>query len=352
MELIQALAAQRPEDQFLFLVNKDEGIAMPQNASVKRLPEFSNAWRRQLWLEMKVPAITRKWRADLLISLVNTGILRAGLPQLVEPTGTPWLKYPRFFSKGEQWLQRMLLPRLVKKATGLVSISAAMKAEVLELLPEAAAKYYLVPLSAPENFRPLEWQDTESVKDGFADGREYFFFPGGFAAHENLLHVLKAFSEFKKWQQSNMKLLVAGDATDGNDLRDKLASYKFRDDVTLLGQLTPQQMARLTAAAYAVVYPPAWQSSPQLILQAQAAGTTVISGNDDVSKEAGGDCALYADPRDPSDIGAKMILLYKDEALRSRLIAEGEARAALFSRERAAKQLWEIIAVHAVQHQH
>ncbi|HAK10699.1 MAG TPA: glycosyltransferase family 1 protein, partial [Chitinophagaceae bacterium] len=47
------------------------------------------------------------------------------------------------------------------------------------------------------------------------------------------------------------------------------------------------------------------------------------------------------DPADPNTIGQLMIQIYRDEQLRSRLIAKGMEQAQQFSWERTANLLWQ-----------
>ena len=191
---------------------------------------------------------------------------------------------------------------------------------------------------------PLSWHEKEQVKEGFAEGREYFLFTGGIHPRKNLMNLLKAFSLFKKWQHSNMKLLVAGRlAWQYDEITEKLKTYKYRDDVVLLGYLPDEQLARITAAAYALVYPSFFEGFGLPIIEAMQCELPVITSNTGSMPETGGEAALYADPNDPEAIAKQMLRIYKDEALRERLITAGKIQAAKFSWDKAADQLWQII---------
>ena len=60
-------------------------------------------------------------------------------------------------------------------------------------------------------------------------------------------------------------------------------------------------------------------------------------------EEIGEDAALYFDPHDVKDMGEKLMLIYKDENLRSRLIEKGKEISRKYSWERTADLLWESI---------
>jgi glycosyltransferase involved in cell wall biosynthesis len=158
------------------------------------------------------------------------------------------------------------------------------------------------------------------------------------------MNLLKAFSLFKKWQKSNMKLLVAGRlAWKFEDLVEKLETYKYRDDVQLLGAVTDEQLAKITASAYALVYPSLFEGFGLPVLEAMQSGVPVIASDASSIPEVGGDAALYASPNDPDAFAKQMLLLYKDETARNKQIEKGIERAAAFSWDKTANQVWQNI---------
>ncbi|HRF18978.1 MAG TPA: hypothetical protein PK977_12465, partial [Chitinophagaceae bacterium] len=60
-------------------------------------------------------------------------------------------------------------------------------------------------------------------------------------------------------------------------------------------------------------------------------------------QEIANEAALYAKPESPADIAEKMMLLYKDEKLRSQLIEKGRVVVKQYSWEQSAERLWQSI---------
>ena len=141
-----------------------------------------------------------------------------------------------------------------------------------------------------------------------------------------------------------MKLLVAGRlAWQYKDLVEKLKTYKYRNDVIMAGYVSDEQLASLTASAYAAVYPSFFEGFGVPILEAMQSGTPVITSNTSSMPEIGGTAALYADPHDPDSIAKQMLALYKNETLRSELIDAGKAHAGRFNWDQCAELLWQEI---------
>ncbi|MDE3254289.1 MAG: glycosyltransferase family 4 protein, partial [Bacteroidota bacterium] len=198
--------------------------------------------------------------------------------------------------------------------------------------------------AARKSFMPLPWLEKESIKEQYADGKEYFLFTGGIHPRKNLLTLLKAFSLFKKWQNSNMKLLIAGRlAWQYEDLLEKLKTYKYRKDVVMLGYLSDEQLESITASAYALVYPSWFEGFGLPLLEAMQSEIPVIASNAGSLPETGGEAALYAPPSDPDALAKHMLSLYKDENLRTSRIEAGKLQAARFNWDESADRFYQLL---------
>jgi glycosyltransferase involved in cell wall biosynthesis len=193
-------------------------------------------------------------------------------------------------------------------------------------------------------FQPVEWDQKELIKEAYADGFEYFVFVGGIHPRKNLMNLLKAFSLFKTRQHTNMKLLVVGRrAWQYNETIEKLKSYKYRDEVKMLGYLPDDELARIIAGAYALVFPSYFEGFGVPILEAMQSGVPVVTSSTSSMTEIGGDAALYADPNDPTEIAEQLKKIFKDETLRSQLIDKGKIQASKYSWDKTAELMWQAI---------
>jgi glycosyltransferase involved in cell wall biosynthesis len=138
-----------------------------------------------------------------------------------------------------------------------------------------------------------------------------------------------------------MKLLVVGRlAWQYNETIEKLKSYKYRDEVKMLGYLPDDEVARVVAGAYSLVFPSYFEGFGVPILEAMQSGVPVITSFTSSMIEIGGDAALFADPDDPAEIAERLKTIFKDEALRSQLIEKGKLQAAKYSWDKTADLMW------------
>jgi len=107
----------------------------------------------------------------------------------------------------------------------------------------------------------------------------------------------------------------------------------------LTGYLNGPELARVTAAAYAVVYPSLYEEVATSVAEALQAGVPVVAATGTAATEIAGEAALHADPETPASIADQLMRLYKDERLRTQMIRAGLEKAAGFSIAEAARRL-------------
>jgi len=127
-------------------------------------------------------------------------------------------------------------------------------------------------------------------------------------------------------------------------------TYKYRDEVVMTGYLEETKVANLLGSAYALVYPSLFEGFGVPVLEAMAAGIPALTSAKTSMEEIAGDAGLYFDADNFEDIAEKMMLIYKDESLRKRLVDRGRERASAFSWQQSAQLMWDCISK-AVQKQ-
>jgi glycosyltransferase involved in cell wall biosynthesis len=92
-----------------------------------------------------------------------------------------------------------------------------------------------------------------------------------------------------------------------------------------------------------LIYPSLQEGFGVPVLEAMKCNVAVITSENSAMQEVSKDAALYVNPSDHTDIADKMMLLYKDESLRDRLIQKGLTVSEQYSWERSSELLWQCI---------
>jgi glycosyltransferase involved in cell wall biosynthesis len=345
-EIFFRLAGQQPQHTFVFFFDKpfNPAFVFPNNVepvvvSPKALHPLTFWW----WLAIKIPYALKKYKADVFISPESFCSLFTNVPQVLIIHHLPFLHYPHFI-KNYLWFYKKYVRRSIKKAKVLSTISEFLKQDIIKEYKVAEDKIWNVGSAANPVFKPIGWQERENIKDNFSEGCEYFVFGESGYSEKNLMNLLKAFSIFKKWQKTNMKLLVAEKFKyQYKDFVKKLKTYKYRDDVKVLSYSPEQELAKVVAAAYALVLPTLHEGFSVAIVEAMQCEVPVIASDKSSMREVGGEAALYANPLNPEEIAAQMKIIFKDEQLRSRLIKMGKIQVLNFTWERTVQLIWKSI---------
>jgi glycosyltransferase involved in cell wall biosynthesis len=349
---LRRMVQDHPEDRFLFIFDRPHhpDFLFASNCSAVVIgPPARHPLLWWWWYNYKLPQVVKQFGADVLVSPDGFCSLRTKIPQCLVVHDLSFIHYPQFMPKSHRRFYKKFTPKFLRQARVIATVSAFSKEDIMQQYNIQPHKIKVVYSAARPIFQPSGWEEKKQVREQYTGGKEYFLYVGAVHPRKNLVNLLKGFSAFKKRMQSNMKLIIAGRMAWMNDeFTALLQTFKFRNDVQLLGYLPEEDIRALTAAAYAVVYPSYFEGFGVPIVEAMQSGVPVISSNAASLPEIGGNAALYADPDDPEAIGDQMMLVYKDETLRGQMIARGLQQATLFTWDKTATLLREAI-VQAVE---
>ena len=338
------LAEKYPQDQFIYIVDKPvENITAKNILVVITDAPSSKTLLWQYWLNYKLPSILKKHKADIL---VNAGVcsLRTKIPQLLLLNDLSFLHIPQFVNKSHVRFYKKMMPKFLAKAKQVATVSQFSKQETIDRYKIEEAKIDVVYSGASKKVKPIDWKEKEDIKERYTEGKEYFLYAGDINPSKNLLNLLKAFSHFKKWQKSNMQLVIAGTIAPGYEkFTEDLKTYKYRNEVVMIDAASEEELEKITAAAYALVYPASFENFATPALQAMQANVSVIISNTGVMPELFEDAALYIDPDDFKDMAAQMMLLFKDENKRNELVEKGKQQAEKYSWDKTSELLWQAV---------
>lgn len=346
-QLMQRITKAHPEHEFLFLFDRpyDASFIYEKNVTAKVLgPQARHFLAFKFWYDIQLTLAAKKFKANIILSLDGFCSLTTKVPQILAVHDLAYIHYPHFLPSMHLWFYKVYQKKFLQKAAQIVTVSKYSKQDIVQQYKIEEQKIYIISNAARTQFVPINFEEKEYAKRHYAQGCEYFLFVGGIHPRKNLMQLLKAFSIFKKRQLSSMKLVVAGKlAWKYQDILEKLKTYKYKEEVILLDYIPEKELAKVTAAAYALIYPSYFEGFGVPIIEAMQCGVPVACSNSSSMPEVAADAALYFNPNNEAEIAEQMMLLYKNEQLRSNLIEKGLEQAAKFNWNQSAKQLWQLI---------
>lgn len=345
-EVFSRLVLQYPTSDFVFFFDEPNGafINSSNASSVVLTPRPTGFVSYLWWYFVKLPFALRRAKADVVIGAHGYVSLSTTLKQVIIMHDLFWMQERINVFHQSNLFSKIFAARFLKKASVICTPSPSAKSALIARYNLNQSAIQIIGRDTSAFYQPLDWEQRETIKQQVADGCEYFLLAQELDSKSNFLNVLKAFSIFKKWQKSNMKLVVIhnGDAAFDKELK-KLSSYKFRSDVIIKKPDLTGDMVNVLAASYALIYPSLQKDFAVKVLQALRCNVAVIASTHNSTSDIAGDAALYMDETKPATIADQMKTIYKDEMLRSNLIKAGNLRSQLFSWNETANLLWQAI---------
>src|SRR5436190_12370598 len=207
------------------------------------------------WYNTKLPKIIKRYKLDRV--LCNYGIsINSNISQLLLMPDKDLLHANKDMLLWKKY-GRKHLSSSVPRAESILTYSTAVKNALKELTAIEDQKIFILPYTVIELFKPMEWHDKLYIKSRFSENKEYFVAVLPDDNEKIFTELLKAFSKFKKWQQSNMQLLLLPkEESFSSRIDNKLSSYKYRDDVKLINDAENKETANIIATAYALLHVP------------------------------------------------------------------------------------------------
>jgi glycosyltransferase involved in cell wall biosynthesis len=346
-EMFDIIVKKHPEHKFYFLFDRpfaEEFVFAPNVTPVVVSPPARHPVLWRYWFDLKVPLVLKKIKADVFVSTDGYCSLTSKIPQCMVVHDLGFLHMPEAYKNSHVRFLKSNMPKYLKKANRIVTISGFSKNDILSHYKIKAEKIDVVYNGVKENFQPVSGEEKVAVKEKYTEGKEFFIYVGAIQPRKNLVNLLKAYSIFKKRLHSGMKLVLAGRLAWKNDeFLQLLKTYKYKDDVVLTGYLKEHELASLFATAYALVYPSLFEGFGVPVIEAMKMKVPVLTSEKTSMQEIAGEAALYFDPNDHEDIAEKMMLIYKDENLRKQLIEKSGPIVLKYNWESAAELFWESI---------
>lgn len=343
-EIIHRITVAHPEHEFIIISKEPFENILSQSENIKYVSlESSRSTRFSLYrlLNWKLPSILKKEKAEALLSLNGFLSLKSKIPCCLVLQDTSFISGQAAASDKKLNYLKKHIQQYLLKANSIATVSAFCKKELVSRFNISSEKITIIHQGIHADFRPLNWQEREEVKNEYTDGREYFIYSGNISEGKNIINMLKGFSVLKKRLRSNMVLILAGkEDPDYKEFPELMRSYHFRDDVKRMRKVSQPEIIKLIGAAYSLVSPSVTESYSSAVTEALRCRVPVLTAADSVYEELAGDAALYFNPLKPDDIGDKFCEIYKDEKLRARLIAHTEKQANQYSWEKTAETLW------------
>ena len=276
-----------------------------------------------LWYKFTLPAIVNKLNVDKIIYLNVPTMKKSGVEQFMCITDVAFTSARKALSPHEEYLKKNFI-KSIPYAKSIITYSQFAANQLKALTKEDVSDKIKVVYGAAEyQFMEKSFNEKEIRKDILTNGEDFFLAKIKDNNEEQLVNVLKAFSVFKNWQKSSMKLVLTGlENGISNHLKRKYTSYKFQNDVVILEEEHIDIYPEILSAAYAFFNLTDCDSDTIPLVEAMRSHTMLLAYNLPSTKEIADDYYKELLQRDFNYLGNIMIEIYKDEDQRDIQVAK------------------------------
>ena len=344
--LINALAVERPTDQFL-LYAPDSGRDDLRCQIVERpnlsfvypqkhpFPGYKSYWRSK--------GIVKQLRRDEiglfhgLSGELPIGLKAAGIKGVVTIHDLIFLRHPEYY----HWIDTKIYARkfhqTLREADRIIAISECTKRDILYYGDFPEDKIDVIYQSCGQRFAEKAGEaQQQQVKEKYHLPDRYILFVGTIEARKNALLAVKALQQLPE----ELSLVIVGRPTPYlKSIKNYIQQHRLEQRTCFLHGVPNEDLPSVYQQAEAFVYPSRYEGFGIPIIEAIQSGLPVVAATGSCLEEAGGPDCLYVHPDDVEGM-AKAVLTAIDE--RSERVSKSREYVRRFENQDVAQQVWEV----------
>jgi glycosyltransferase involved in cell wall biosynthesis len=296
-----------------FIVLMPVGALIPDWLEAPKF-EFISKFQGVFWEQISLPVFLKKKTGNkVLLNLCNTAPLFYS-NNIITVHDVAFHRNPAWFSKSFAFFYNQLIPRIIKNAVHVFTVSEFVKLELVELYKVKSSSVSVIYNAASNEFIDKQYINRES----------FCLVVGSIEPRKNLELVFQYFAD-----RPNERLVVVGkkakifNALDFNESQ--------LENVLFTGFIPDEELVDLYNRSKLFIFPSIYEGFGIPPIEAQICGCPVIASNQSAMPEVLLDSAVYFDPFNKNDFFAKMDEIMIDEDMLNTLVAKGKENSSRFS---------------------
>ena len=219
-----------------------------------------------------------------------------------------YIYYPEYVeSKNLEHLRRVV-PRTVKSADIILTVSNAVKQEIVQEFGVDPSSVIVTHVPPDDMFKAdVSQSSITAVRKKYDIGtKKYIFFLGNFEPRKNLKTLIEAYTRLPSSMRAEYRLVLAGGkGWNAHETQQALdIAVAEGADIVHIGYVDAVDRPALYRAASLFVFPSSYEGFGIPILEAMYSGCPVVAADIPVLHETGGDAVLYAQPGDSTRLSS------------------------------------------------
>lgn len=245
--------------------------------------------------------------------------------------------HPEWFSTAYVRWRTLLLPRIIRRAKTVLTVSEYSKGVICRHLNISPRQVKVVYNGIDtKRFQPADQASIERVRSKYALSGPYLLSLGSLDPRKNFGRLVDAWHHHTQQNPGEYTLAIAG----GSNRNFSAFRLNGSDSVKLLGYVDDADLPALYSGATAFLFPSLFEGFGLPVLESMACGTPVLTSNTTALDEIAGDAALKVAPENVRAIADGISQLLASNKLRQDLIGRGFERIKAFDWNHAAAAIY------------
>ncbi len=302
----------------------------PENFKVREL------WAPYLWTQVRLSIEVMHRAPDVLFIPAHVLPLHYPARTVVTIHGLEFEYFPKHYPFIHRRYLQITTQYALKHALRIIVPSTNTKKDLIKLYGGNEAKITEIPFGSPKVPLHIPLSGMH---------RPYLLYLGRIETRKNVHRLVAAFQYAMHESGLPHSLILAGGRGYGyKTILGEIASSVYAQRIHLLGYVSEEKKWSLLKHADLFLFPSLYEGFGIPVLEAQRAGTPVLTSKGAVFEEvAGKDGALFVDPFNIQSIAQGIIQGITNAEVRRTCVREGKRHSEMFSWERAARETLQLL---------
>lgn len=303
------------------------GTRLPTDKPAARI-----AWEQAVW-----PLRARRDGLTLMHSMAFVRPRLAPCPVVVTIYDLSFIKNPEAFPAAQRRYLANETAHACRHAARLVAISESGRDDIHRIYGVPLVRIDVVTPGVGDIYRPLPAAQVAAFREAKGLPQTFILHVGTLQPRKNIPTLLEAVAQLAR--PDVPLVLVGGRGWIYEEVFDRVERLGLSGQVRFAGYVDDEELPLWYNAAAVLAFPSFYEGFGMPVADALACGTPVVAAATSSIPEAGGDVALYFEPRDAVELADRLRQALDDPEARRRAAALGPAHAARFSWARSGAEL-------------
>ncbi len=244
-----------------------------------------------------------------------------------------WIRFPETHPVDRVRAMNKYFQYGLERASMIITDSQFVKSELKDMFGIADERIKSISLGVEALFRPQTVTETKSVLQRLGlNHQKYILAVGTLEPRKNLQSALLAYMKLPEQTRKHFPLVLVGmKGWNTSALEKQMSPLVAAGEIRLLGYLTREDLATVTAGALTLIYPSIYEGFGLPPLEAMACGVPVIASNVSSLPEVVADTGLLVEPQDIEGISSAIETMISAPELREQASQKSHQRSTGFT---------------------